>query len=96
MVGRTIRTLSVEARAFKEGAVKVRHFDSVDEADDWIAGLRLRHGGVASEVIEHRVALGVSAAPTRPADREWKPEEPVNEGLGFGISGDENGGPRVR
>ena len=96
MLERTVTMRSVEARCFRDGAVKVRHFDSLAEADEWISGVRRQHDGVSHEVIEHRVSLGVRAGRERPAEREWKPEEPVNEGLGFGISGDEKGGPRVR
>jgi len=75
MLERTIRTLSVEARCFRDGAVKVRRFDSIAEADDWISGVRRQHDGVHAEVIEHRTALGVRAGRERPAVREWKPEE---------------------
>jgi len=91
---RITTTLSVEARAFKEGAVKVRRFDSIAEADAWLLGIRQQHEGVRFEVIQHRTALGFSQRRTEPALREWKPVEDAVEGAGFGISGDGNGGPR--
>ena len=75
MLERTITTQSVEARAFRDGAVKVRRFETVGEADEWITGLRLQHDGVQAEIIEHRTELGISQLRSKAAEREWKPSD---------------------
>lgn len=80
MLERTIRTLSVEARAVRDGAVKVRRFDTIEEADMWLLGIQQRHAGVRVEVIEHRTALGFSQLRPEPAERERKPMEDGNDG----------------
>lgn len=70
MMERVIFSGTVEARAFLGGAVKVRYFDTVEEADDWIVGLSARHAGVTRQITAHRTRLGYSHARTQPADQE--------------------------
>lgn len=70
MMERVILSGSVEARAFLGGAVKVRYFDTVQEADEWIVGLSAKHAGVTREVTTHRTRLGYSQPRARAAEQE--------------------------
>lgn len=73
MTDRTITSQNVEARAFFGGARKVRHFDTVAEADAWLIGLTLKHAGCATEIIAHQTEIVMALAKPRPAAVEFVP-----------------------
>lgn len=71
---RAITTQTVEARAFFGGARKVRYFDTVQEADEWLIQQQQRFAGMTRDIIEHNTTLGISAAKAQPAAVEFVPQ----------------------
>jgi hypothetical protein len=74
----TITSRRVEARAFLDGARKVRYFDTVQEADEWFLDLHAKHAGVQTESIEHATTFGISAARSVAVRQEPRPMESFN------------------